>query len=118
MEPLQRIEDERDVDALFRADLAILYKHSPTCGVCTAALSEVEAFLGRHPDAVVYVVNVLAQRELSQRIAARSDVRHESPQVIIVQRGTSRWAESHYGITVDTLTEQFHLARREDEHGR
>ncbi len=36
MERLQRIKDGRDVDALFRVDLAILYKYSPTCGVCTA----------------------------------------------------------------------------------
>ena len=112
MQRLQRIQDERDVDTLFQADLAILYKHSPTCGVSVAALSEVEAFLGRCPDAVVFIVDVLAQRELSQRIATRSGVRHESPQVIILQRGTVRWAESHYGITLDTLLEEFQFARR------
>ena len=117
MERVRRIREEVDVEALFQADVAVLYKHSPTCGVCVAALSEIEAFLDRCPDAVVYVVDVLAQRELSRRIAARSGVRHESPQVILVQRGTARWAESHYGITLDTLVKEFQLVRREDRRG-
>ena len=83
-----------------------------------AALREVEAFLDRCPDAVVYVLDVLAQRELSRRIAVRAGVRHESPQVILVQRGKARWAESHYGITVDTLAKEFQLVCREDRRGR
>jgi bacillithiol system protein YtxJ len=108
---MRQIVSEQDVDRLFRADLAILYKHSPTCGICAAALKEVEAFLGRLPDAEVYVIDVLAQRDLSQRIAARAGIRHESPQVILFQRGTPRWNDSHYAITAEALAEHFTSAR-------
>lgn len=109
---MQRITTEQDIDTLFRADLAMLYKHSPTCGVCTAALRAVEAFRRQLPDAKVYVVDVLAQRALSQRIAAHAGVRHESPQVILFRRGKAEWNTSHYGITAAALAEQFERARR------
>jgi bacillithiol system protein YtxJ len=111
MDGMHRIAEEQDVDRLFQAELAILYKHSLTCGVCAAALGEVEAFLSQYPDADVYIIDVLAQRALSQRIAARAGIRHESPQIILFQRGTPRWSDSHYGITAAALAEQFTLAR-------
>ncbi len=112
MKGMQRITAEQDVDSLFQADLAMLYKHSPTCGVCTAALREVETFLRQFPDAKVYIVDVLAQRSLSQRIAARAGVLHESPQVILFRRGKPEWNASHYGITAAALAEEFKRARR------
>lgn len=112
MEGVHRITDEQDLDRLFQAELAVLYKHSPTCGVRAAALGEVEAFLSQHPDADVYIIDVLAQRALSRRIAARAGIRHDSPQIILFQQGRPRWNESHYGITAASLAEQFKLARR------
>jgi bacillithiol system protein YtxJ len=111
MERMQRITEEQDVEKLFQADLAILYKHSPKCGISAVALKEVEAFLGERPDAGVWIVDVLAQRPLSQRIAERAGIAHESPQVILLQRGVPRWNESHYGITAAAIAEQFRLAR-------
>jgi len=43
------------------------------------------------------------QRPLSQQIAARSGVEHESPQVIIFRCGTPVWNASHHDITTDAL---------------
>ena len=43
------------------------------------------------------------QRPLSQLIAARSGVEHESPQVIIFRRGAPVWNASHHDITTDAL---------------
>jgi bacillithiol system protein YtxJ len=111
MERMQRITEEQDVERLFQAELAILYKHSPICGASAMALKEVEAFLDEHPDASAWIVDVLAQRPLSQRIAERAGITHESPQVILLQRGVPRWNESHYGITAAAIAEQFRLAR-------
>lgn len=112
MERMRWLQEERDVDRLFQADFAILYKHSATCGVCRAALREVETFLGQHPDADVYAVDVLGQRDLSQRIAARTGIKHESPQIIIFQGGSVLWSDSHYGITAEVLAKQFKSGRR------
>jgi bacillithiol system protein YtxJ len=66
-------------------------------------LVEVEAFLKQHPDVQAYLVDVRAQRPLSQTIAMRSGVRHESPQVIVFRQGVPTWNASHADITADAL---------------
>ena len=112
IERMRWIKDERDVGRLFKADLALLYKHSPTCGVCSAALGEVEAFMRAHPDADVYALDVLTQRDLSQEVAARTGITHESPQIIIFRDGRALWSDSHYGITAEAIAKEFEAARR------
>ncbi len=71
------------------------------------ALDEVEAFLAAHPDAHAYLVDVRAERPQSQRIAARTGVRHESPQLIILRRGSVLWSASHDDITADAIRRNF-----------
>lgn len=68
-----------------------------------AALDEVEAFVAAHPDVPVYLVDVRAERALSQSTAARTGIRHESPQVIILRRGAAVWSTSHDDITADAI---------------
>ena len=68
-----------------------------------SALDEVETFLRQQPNLTAFTVDVRAQRPLSQQIAARSGVEHESPQVIIFRRGMPVWNASHYDITTDAL---------------
>ena len=104
MPDLKLIESEQDVDEVFQADQVIVYKHSPTCGICAAALQEVEKFMGDHPEASVHLVDVLAHRDLSRRIAAKTGIPHESPQVILLRRGTPTWSASHYAITAEAVT--------------
>jgi len=67
------------------------------------ALGEVEAFLLQHPHLPAYLVDVRAQRSMSQQIAVRSGVEHESPQVIVFQRGVVVWSASHDDITAEAL---------------
>ena len=72
-----------------------------------SALDEVETFLRQQPNLTAFTVDVRAQRPLSQLIAARSGVQHESPQIIVLRRGVPIWNASHYDITTDTLVRHF-----------
>ena len=71
-----------------------------------SALDEVESFLRERPDLPAYIVHVRSERPLSQQIAARSGVPHESPQVIVFRRGMPIWDASHHDITAAALTRQ------------
>jgi bacillithiol system protein YtxJ len=73
-------------------------------------LDEVETFLRKQPNLTAFTVDARAQRPLSQLIAARSGVEHESPQVIIFRRGTPVWNASHQDITAAALARQFPAA--------
>jgi bacillithiol system protein YtxJ len=55
-------------------------------------------------------VDVRAERLLSQRIAARAGVGHESPQLIILRRGAVVWSASHNDITAGAVQRNFSTA--------
>jgi bacillithiol system protein YtxJ len=91
---------------LATSPVAVLYKHSPTCGLSSMALDEVEAFSAQHPDVPVYLVDVLAQRPLSNAIEATLGIRHESPQAFVFRQGTVVWHGSHRRVQRAALIEQ------------
>jgi bacillithiol system protein YtxJ len=76
----------------------VLLKHSATCSISTDVYQAVAAFAGD-----IAVVVVQTARPLSNEIAARTGVRHESPQAIVLRRGRAVWHKSHYDITADGL---------------
>lgn len=92
------------------APTAVLYKHSPTCGLSSMALDEIAAFSTGHPDIPVYLVDVLSQRPLSNEIEATLGIRHESPQAFLFRDGEVRWHGSHRRVQRGTLAEQVALA--------
>jgi bacillithiol system protein YtxJ len=54
----------------------------------------------------VFLIDVLSQRPLSQRLAADLGIRHESPQAIVLQDGKPVWHASHYDVTADALAKE------------
>ena len=96
------ITDANDLDALFSESdqkPVILYKHSLTCPISRAAYEEM-SLMKDEPIALVIVQDA---RALSNEIAARTGVRHESPQTIILQSGKPVWHASHYDITKSSV---------------
>src|SRR3954465_12333249 len=81
-----------DTDALeeliarSHSEPVILFKHSTTCPVSAAAYAE----MSQVPEKVSLVV-VQRARDVSQEVATRTGVRHESPQAIILRNGAAVW---------------------------
>jgi bacillithiol system protein YtxJ len=92
-------------DALWESDLAIIFKHSSACAISWAAHAEVSRFLTQQPGVPVYLVPVREKRQLSRAIEARSGVRHESPQVLVIHRGGVIADASHGEITAEFLAQ-------------
>jgi bacillithiol system protein YtxJ len=92
-------------ETLASPELLVLYKHSPTCGLCDIAIAEVEAFAGANPDVPIWMIDVLSQRPLSRELESMLGVEHESPQVIILRNGTPVWNGSHRRVTKAKLEE-------------
>lgn len=83
--------------------LAVLYKHSPICIVASGAIVEVKAFADENPGVPVYMVDVLGQRSLSQRLARQLGVPHESPQVIVIKDGKASWHQSGTRVRLHSI---------------
>ena len=85
----------------------VLFKHSTRCPISTRAHDEFLSYTGSLADdtavdtAIVYVVE---ERPVSNAVAERFAIRHESPQAFVIKDGTVSWHASHDDITRESLT--------------
>lgn len=80
----------------------LVFKHSSACPVSGRASQELQ-LLGDEVDLPMYKVVVQKNRALSDKIAAALGIRHETPQVIILDDREPAYDTSHFDVTVDTL---------------
>jgi bacillithiol system protein YtxJ len=83
----------------------IIFKHSPRCSISNMAKSRFERNWPNGLNIPVFLINVTEQRELSNYVQAYYNVKHESPQVLLIKNGKCIFSDSHNGINVSTLTE-------------
>jgi bacillithiol system protein YtxJ len=82
----------------------LLFKHSRSCGISCEALDELHAHLeGDGGDAAYKVITVQSHRPVSDRVAERLGIRHETPQAILLRDGQPVWNASHFRITAAEL---------------
>ena len=77
----------------------LLFKHSYSCGISAEALDELLAHLAEKQDDARYaMVTVQTHRDVSNAIASRLGVRHETPQALLVRDGEVIWSASHFRV--------------------
>ena len=106
--PIQTLTTAGDLDGtieLSNERPVMVLKHSTRCPISSAVRQEFETYAegarGRGIDC--RVVLVVENRALSQDIAARLGVQHQSPQAILVKNGQAVWNDSHHRVSVETL---------------
>ena len=58
------------------------------------------------PDGVDFnYLDLIAHRDISNRIATDFDVEHASPQILIIKNGACVYDESHNAISMDEIVE-------------
>lgn len=84
----------------------LLFKHSLTCEISVAVYAEYQKYISSLPETPGFetaVVEIQNARPISTEIAARTGVKHESPQALLVSDGRVVWHASHWGITEKSL---------------
>ncbi len=80
----------------------VIFKHSTRCHTSSLALNRLERT--EAPDFVDFnFLDLLAYREVSNSIADKLSVYHESPQIILIKDGVCTYDESHLGITMEEI---------------
>ena len=82
-----------------------LLKHSLTCPVSQAAYQEYQKFADNENSIPAYFLAVQDSRPLSNEIAEKFNIKHESPQAILFTDGEPRWNASHWKITKRSLAD-------------
>ena len=102
LRPLQHVDDLHQLLADSESRPVLLFKHSHTCGVSLEALDELVAHLNdRDPTFLPHyaMVTVQTHRAVSNAIAQKLGVRHETPQALLVKNGRVVWSASHFRVT-------------------
>ncbi|HEX6981673.1 MAG TPA: bacillithiol system redox-active protein YtxJ [Balneolaceae bacterium] len=88
----------------------LIYKHSNRCSVCFFAKAQIE---GKGEEikslADLHFLNVITYRGISNKVASELNVRHESPQAILINKGEVVWHASHGQVKGDAVLGELEL---------
>jgi bacillithiol system protein YtxJ len=86
----------------------LIFKHSTRCSISSMALSRFERSEAAS-NVDFYLLDLLSFRNISNEIADKFNVRHQSPQILLIHKGECIFDESHNAISMEEVAEQVAL---------
>ncbi len=74
----------------------VIFKHSTRCGISRAVLKQFEKKVIE--DADLYYLDLLSYRAISNELAQKFNVIHQSPQLLVIKDGKVTAHDSHYDL--------------------
>ncbi|PKB18214.1 bacillithiol system redox-active protein YtxJ [Flavobacterium sp. 5] len=81
----------------------VIFKHSTRCSISRFALKQFEKEYDLKDNVDAYFLDLLEYRDISNEIATRFNVFHQSPQLILIKDGKSVYDVSHDAIDAEEL---------------
>ncbi len=101
-------EEEADKILDDTSGLHIIYKHSFSCSISVMSHRSIEQVIPEFTEKATFsFVDVKKDRPVSQYIAKKTGVQHQSPQIIVLRNGEVFWEGSHGSVTGKALKEIF-----------
>lgn len=101
------ITQEADLDSIIEGSAhkpQIIFKDSTTCGISAFAKDRlVQGFAAIEGRADFHYLDLLRFRGLSNLIAERLQVTHQSPQIIVLKDRKVVYTSSHHAIDANTI---------------
>ena len=76
----------------------IIFKHSTRCSISRMALKQFENEYDLEGSVTPYFLDLINHRDISNEIATRFEVYHQSPQLLLIKEGKSVYDVSHSDI--------------------
>ena len=92
-----------EIQEISKTKPAIIFKHSTTCMISRMALKNFEKEFELQKEVEAYLLDLLNFREISNEIAAKFDVKHQSPQLFLIKNEIAVYNTSHENIDAATL---------------
>ncbi|WP_406843230.1 bacillithiol system redox-active protein YtxJ [Flavobacterium soyae] len=100
---LTDIHQLMEIEAVSNEKPVIIFKHSTRCSISRMALKQFEREFDLEEAVDAYFLDLITYRDISNEIADRFDVYHESPQLILVKNGKAVYNVSHSDIDAEAL---------------
>ncbi len=103
--PLTDLNQLETIQDLSFTTPQVIFKHSTTCSISKMSLARLER--SEAPTSIqFYYLDLLNYRAISNAIAEKFSVYHESPQILLIKNGECNYDESHGGIQMEEIVEQ------------
>ncbi len=83
----------------------VIFKHSTRCSISSMAKSRLERAWDDTIKTPIYYLDLIAYRDISNKVADLFEVEHESPQILLIKNGVCVYNDSHSNISVNALKE-------------
>lgn len=102
---LEQLDEIVELSKTANCGVAI-YKHSTHCGVSMMVSRAVRSAWDIDSlELPFYYLDLIRYRTVSNEVANKFNVRHESPQILIIKDGKCVYHASHSAISVDSVKE-------------
>ncbi len=99
IEQLEAIEEDSKTKPI------LIFKHSTRCSISRMALKQFEREFTLQDKVTPYFLDLIANRDVSNDIASRFKVMHQSPQLLVIKDGKSIYNASHSDINAEKIAE-------------
>ena len=106
------LEKEQQLDEIIQlshdvhVDAVAIFKHSTRCSISSMAKNRLERnWNPNNKNIPVYYLDLLSFRQISNEVANRFDLMHESPQLLLIQKGELKAHASHSAISSELIEE-------------
>ena len=101
--PLTDLSQLDEIVTLSNEKPVVIFKHSTRCSVSRFALKQFESEYDLTDCVDAYFLDLLEYRVISNEIASRFGVYHQSPQLLLIKEGKSVYDVSHSDINAREL---------------
>ncbi len=103
---LETIDQLNQIIADSHNQTVVIFKHSTRCSISSMAQRRLTDLKTEDAaQAAFYYLDLIAHREVSNRIAEQLDEVHQSPQILVLKNGECVYEASHMEITPRELQE-------------
>ena len=101
--PLQLMGQLDEIIALSNEKPVLIFKHSTRCSISRFALKQFENEFDLQNQIDAYFLDLLEFRAISNEIASRFGIMHQSPQLLLIKEGKVLYDASHSDIQANEL---------------
>ncbi|GMN09092.1 bacillithiol system redox-active protein YtxJ [Croceitalea sp. MTPC9] len=102
--PLQSIDQLDEIEEKSKSKTQVVFKHSTTCGISRMVLNLfTDTYTLDEKSIDLYFLDLHANRDVSNEVAVKFQILHQSPQLLIIKNGTTIFHTSHGAISEVSL---------------
>lgn len=109
----QSLQSEAQLQKIAEANSStIIFKHNTTCPISKSIKQKLEQDQGKLlAGTTVFILDLISHRQISNAIADKFDIPHQSPQILVIKDGKCIYDEALYNISAEEVAQALETSR-------